>query len=480
MYKIRSLGLAILLAAAIPLRAQEDNSPPKPPAHSYFPLFTDAGNQDQDMQSQQSALNPDENSLTGAQQLTLGSAQLEHSYWVPGFQFQNSFQSNGPSSGAQSGGNWLSMSYILGTLSLLESWRHATLALNYSGGGALSSSSAVPNSHYHQFGLTQAFHWQRWQLQFFDQLSFLPANPFGFGGVSNISTPGVGATLGGNQPGLQPNYVPTQSIYTSFGSRLSNGFVTQIDYSLTRRSSLTAVGSIGILHFLDGNSIDTNDAIFSLGYNYQLTARNTFGLFYRFSGYRYVGISQGYNDHAAQLTFGRKVTGRLALQLFGGPEVTEFRQPIGTATQRVAFSGGATLKYAFKRAELSGSYMRGLSGGSGVLIGSSQDLVQTGLAFQPFRRWQGNLGMGYAHNGQILGNSILTISNAFNSIYASGGLNRSLSPAAQFSVNYTYQHQNTSQSLCPLGSCGSSFGPSFDVHQIWIGFNWRARPFVLH
>src|SRR6202023_3805119 len=84
-------------------------------------------------------------------------------------------------------------------------------------------------------------------------------------------------------------------------------------------------GSYGLLRFVEPGNIDSNDTIFSAGYSYAVTKSDTVGLLYRFSDYRYLGDPQAIGDHVAQVAYGRKVTGRLALQLFIGPEITTFR-----------------------------------------------------------------------------------------------------------------------------------------------------------
>jgi len=51
----------------------------------------------------------------------------------------------------------------------------------------------------------------------------------------------------------------------------------------------------------------------------------------------------------AQLAYGRKITGRIALQLFAGPEVTTFRVPLSGATHKISGSGGAKPDLRFQK-----------------------------------------------------------------------------------------------------------------------------------
>src|SRR5438046_6178775 len=123
---------------------------------------------------------------------------------------------------------------------------------------------------------------------------------------------------------------------TSVGPRYSNSVATDVAYAVSPRASVTVSGSYGLLRFVETGNIDTNDTILGTGYNYALSRNDTIGALYRFSVYRYVRNPQAINDHVAQLAFGRKVTGRMSLQLFAGPGVANFRVPFGGSTDKVS------------------------------------------------------------------------------------------------------------------------------------------------
>ncbi|MBZ5702638.1 MAG: hypothetical protein LAN84_12420 [Acidobacteriia bacterium] len=469
----RLAGALILLAIAIsPAWAQQDDASAKPAARVSLPL--PGGQEDQDTQTQPEALNPDERALTGAQDFTLGIAGIRHSYWVPGFRFENRSRWDDLATGA--GRNWVSTGYFLGTLSFLKASRHSQLAVNYGGGGGVNESSDFQGSSFHQLALSQAIKLRRWQLLFLDEFSYLPESSFGFGGVGNLLAPGVGSDLTAGLPSLQTNYVPSQSLYTTQGPRISNAFVTQVGYSLSARSSLAATGSFGILRFTQTNVPgDTNDAIFSLGYNYEVTSWDSLGVLYRFTGYRFLGNPQKLDDHAAQIAYGRRLTGRLALRLTAGPQVTIFRQLSGTNSQRVGVTSAVSLHYTMERTGLSLSYDRGLTGGSGVLIGATRDQIQTQVTTQLTRKWQGSAGVGYARNKSASGSFQSSAAQAFDTTFASAGVGHTLGRMASFTLNYTFAYQNVNQALCTPGSCGTNY----KQHQIWAGFQWHARPFVI-
>ena len=392
---------------------------------------------------------------------------------MPGFQYSNLVRSD--SLYQSTTPNWNTTSYIVGNLSLLETWNRSQLAVNYSGGGSVSTDQLQGNNYYHQLGLVQAFNWQRWQLIFIDQFSYLPQAQFGFGVSSNLDIPGIGGPLQPSLPGLQTNYQPNQSILTSLGPRYSNSITTQIAYDVSPRSSVTLSGSYGILHFVQIGNIDTNDAIFGMGYNYALSQKDSIGVLYRFSSYRYIGDPQAFNSHAALLAYGHKVTGRVALQLFGGPEVTTFRLPISNEYNRISAAGGATVTYASPRTGLSITYNHGVSGGSGQFTGTNTDQLQNTINYRLSRVWQGNLSFGFARNTSLGPSGTSQGSQAFDSWFAGGGLSRPLGRTANLILGYTAYIQSSRLPVC----VGSACSANYLQHQVSLGFQWHTRPLVL-
>ena len=442
---------------------QDENGKPKPAAHA--PMID---NNDEQNTTDPNALQPDTTPLTGAQTPGLGTTEFRHSYWVPGFTVATTAQSN-PYGGGSSG--WFDTTYLAGNLSLLENWSRSRLALNYSGGGYFSTDGTQGNGTYQQLGVAQSFTWQRWQLQFFDEFAYLPTTQFGFGGLSNIGAPGIGGTLTPGSPGLGNPYVPDQSVLFSNGPRYSNSFATQATFEVSRRGSITLVGSYGILRFTDSGNIGNDDEIGSIGYNYILSKKDTLGVLYRFSGYHYMGFPQALGNHVFNVAYSRRITGRLAFSLFGGPEITTFRIPVGTSTSRIDGAFGTSLSYALKSGGVTFGYTHGTSGGSGVLVGSTEDQVNAGATKQLSRLWtaHGNFGFGRIHGFTPSG---APSSPGYNSYYFGAGLDRPLGRNANLSFGYTAYVQQLNAAAC--SGCGTS-----TQHQISVGFSWHTRPFVL-
>ena len=466
--------LAGALLAEVPvLRAQDQpiDAPPKPAAEAYPPL---GGETDQDASQQKDILQPDNRPLTGLQQTTVGAPFERHSYWIPGIFYHNLIQSNGLLLQG-SGNGWVSRSFVGGNLSLLQNWGRSQLGLNYSGGGDFSSDAGARDGFFHQLGAAQTFNWQRWQLTILDQFSYLPTSQFGFGGGTDLSIPGVGGSLAPGLPGLQPGLSSGQTLFTSTGPQYNNSFATQANYMLTRRSSITIGGVYGILRFTEPGSVESDTALLNAGYNYQITRADTVGVVYRFAAYHFLGNPQAIGDHVAQIAYGRKITGRLALQLFGGVDIPSFRVTVGPRRQQVNGSGSASLNYAFARGSVSLGYSHGTTGGSGVFAGATTDGIQTSAARQLTRVWSGNARFGFARN-RDLGTLSSTPGRTYNAFYGGAGASRPIGRNANFSLAYTAYIETSNQSICTGTVCQTNY----TTHQIAVGFSWHGRPFVLH
>jgi len=461
---------------AVPLGAQqEDEQKPKPAARVLLPLPDLSGDQEDDSANQDrgpQSVQPDNGPLTGVQAPTLGSPVMLHSYWVPGIQYSNTAGSSPLSQPASSG--WASTHYAAGNLSLFEEWRSSSVKVNYSGGRYFSTDSAQDDGQFHQLGLEYQINERRWQLLFIEQFSYLPQSSFGFGAATGLSFPGIGGALGTPISGLQGQYVPSQSNFASAGPRYTSSTAAQLNYQISARSSITFAGVYGILRFVEPGNIESNDPTWTAGYNYALSHKDTIGISYRFSIYQYLGLPQALGDHLAQLNYGRKITGRMALQLAAGPDVTFYRIPMANKSQRNSVSGNATVTYAFKLGGVSLNYSHGVNGGGGLLAGSSADQAGVSANRQLSRTWQGTLNFSYAKNAE-LSNLNGVSSLGYNSWYAGAALNRPLGRDADFSIGYQAQHQSSSLSSCTGPSCSTSYL----VHQITLSFQWHTRPFVL-
>jgi hypothetical protein len=461
-------GAMLLLFAWAPVvcRAQDQpppEEPPKPAARAFPPI----GDTTDDQTPSPDTLLPDGRPLTGVQSATLGRIESPHSYWEPGLQYSNTIQNAYPGS---TNNGWTITNYLAANVNLLESWRSAQLAVNYSGGGDFSTDKTIGNGFFQEIGASQSFSWERWQLQFFDQFSYLPESQFGFGGGTGLGLPG-----GGSAPGIPTTGIGgiSQSLFTSLGPRYNNNFTTQAIYQLSHRTSLNVSGTYGILRFVDKGSINDDNEGASAGVNYQLNKSDTIGVVYHYNRLSYIGEPQTIGDHTISFAYGKKITGRLAFQLLGGPDITTFGVPVGKISREVSGSGSANLTYGLNRGSLALSYNHGVTAGSGVFAGAITDQVSASVNHQFTRLWSGQANMGFAKNRSIVDAGS---QNSYNSFFVGGGISRPFGPDANFSVAYSARIQDMD---APVGCMGAACSTSFTQHQITMNFQWHTRPLVL-
>jgi hypothetical protein len=355
----------------------------------------------------------------------------------------------------------------------LEAWPHAHLGLNYSGGGYFSTNNEG-NGNYQQVGFVQSFDWRRWQLQFFDDFAYLPTSQFGFGGLSGIGAPGVGGSLSPAPPLLNGVYLPNQTILVSNGPRYSNSFAAQANFAVSRRGSITLTGSYGLLRFTNPGNIDNDDEIGSIGYNYAVTKNDSLGVLYRFTAYHFTGVSQAIGDHTFNLAYGRKITGRLGLSLFAGPEIVTFRVPVGTTTQQTNLSIGASLTYGFEWGGVTVSYNHGTNGGSGILTGATGDNINANARRRITRVWSARANFGYGREHAFA--AITAAAPSYNNYFLGAGLDRPIGRNSLLSFGYTAYIVNTNQAACGIIVCTAG---TYTQHQLAVGYQWHTRPFVL-
>jgi len=238
---------------------------------------------------------------------------------------------------------------------------------------------------------------------------------------------------------------------------------------------VTMGGLYSLLRFTEEGNIESDQYVGNLGYNRQITRNNTIGLQYRYNAYHFLNDPQAIGDHTFQVVFGRKITGRLALTLSAGPEVTNYRipQPPSTKTQYVTGSGGATLSYLVPKGSLTANYFHGVTSGSGVFAGATADQVSAAAARHISRVWSGELHGGFARNRNsetAQGVNTTNYDAFFGGITAARPLGRN----ATFSLGYTAYVQKTGSS-----GCASNCNSTFTTNQITVGVSWHARPFVL-
>ena len=146
-----------------------------------------------------------------------------------------------------------------------------------------------------------------------------------------------------------------------------------------------------MLDSLDDSQLNYGNVIFTAGYNYQISRQNTIGLSYQFSSFNYSNFDQSIKNNIIAVSYARRITGKLAFQASGGPDIALIRMPLTTAPANVRWIRGrngdaqvgymtqiygsfnAALQYQLKQVGMSAAYSHGVTGGSGVLAGAVTD-----------------------------------------------------------------------------------------------------------
>lgn len=469
-----------------PTQSPVQSAPPIPAYHS--PLASIADNGDADANADPQKLGPDTRSLAGAQDLSLGVPPLTQSYWEPRFNLTTTGDSNPLIPSATGSNGWTTWTSVMAGIDFHRTSGDSDLTLNYTGGGMISNDGSASNSTLQQFGFNDKISWRRSSLTIIDQLNYVPDMTIGYGGLSGLTLPGGGSL------GLQQGFIPGQSILTPMGEQLTNSFVTQDDTYLTARSSLTFVGGYSLLHYYGDNLLDMGDATFQGGYNYQMSRQDTFAVLYRFSAYRYSNFGQSINDNMVQLSYGRRVTGKLAFKVAAGPELSFFETPIAPTTsstggtgstgtgsagssttsssRQIYWSLNSSLTYQLQRTGLVLSYNHGLGGGSGVLAGAVTDTVTGTVNRQMSRTVSGGVNLGFSRSTGLSISGTTPSSQTYN--YWFGGVNftRPWSRTWNLTLSYQMQYQGSNSAFCIGPTCGTSIMRNM----ITLGLAWHARP----
>jgi len=482
---------AIIFAVVISVRAAQAQEQPAPdqtqqpqqqpeqqqgaeqPIPAYkSPLASQADNGD--TISGPTELAPDDRPLTGIQDLSLGVPLDRHSYWQPHAEVDFVGDSEPPEGNL---GGWTAWSTVIGGVDAHRYSGNSQLTFDYLGGGVFSTGGGAGNGIIQDANLEAQFTFRRWTLTLIDELRYTPELAFGnlgFGGIATTIVVPIGLPFGGDQ-----------TILSEFGQRLTNATAIQADVKLSRRSSLTFSGGYSELYFFDQDLLNSTEIYAQAGYNHQLSKLDSIGVSYVFNGFRYSNFSQSIDTHTVLLSYGRRVTGRLAFQIAAGPQyalfatglscgATGINVPACGSTNELLWSLSTTLSYQLERTGFFASYFHGVTGGSGVLAGAIGDTVQGKVSRQLTRTLTGDVEVGYARNTglEVALPNFPSLNGTFDYWNAGGHLTHPIGRTFQLIMGYQFQYQNSDVTFCQGTNCAGSYSRNL----ISVGLAWRGRP----
>lgn len=456
-------------------RAQQQNSSTLPiPAYSP-PLSgtVEAVNAGQEGSPNQTGSTPQP--LSSVQNITLG-VESGRSYWQPHIDVFGTADSNPEQTGA--GPDWITWTSVSAGVDIHKISGISDLDLSYTSGGMYSNQNNVSNGIVQGLSFADKLSFRRSSLSFFDQASYLPEAALGFGGLGGAGLPQNGFNL----PGLAFN--TGQNVLTGRGKMLNNSDAIEFEELVSRRSSLTFSGGYSLLHYFGSNSSLVDYGVVNArgGYNRQLTSKDTLAFIYTFEDFRYSNSSQSLVDHTAQVSYGRRISGKLAFQVAAGPDVYFSKTLAGggagaetsaAADTEVRWSLNSSLQYQRRRYGLGVSYNHGVNGGAGVLIGAEADTVTASVTRQMSRTFSSGFTGGYSRNQGLPGAGALA-NQAYN--YWFGGLNLTepLRGTLGLTISYQAQYQTSNNAACIGPTCGASILR----HLVSVGLGWHERPLL--
>ena len=409
---------------------------------------------------------PDQHTLASVEDAGVGSLEGSHNRFDSSLMFTQGGQSGYPGSTAQTG--LASTTIFGGRVDFEHTWSRYRLLAFYNGGETLYYPNVQQNLAYHNFDVGQEITWKRWMLRARYDLLASPQADFGGQGMGG---PGLWGGLSVSPGDVLPavigtNFVPSETILTGQAMRLRHTALGEVDYSWSRRSRLTLAGSYGILHFNTSGYLSSRGLTAQAGYEYSLDPKNTIGVLGAYGRTDFVGTSIFTDTYSAELSFGRKITGRLALQLAAGPQQIRLLHTSADDTRIWSWATHDALTYQRRRTALSLSYLHGFTGGSGVLFGARSQMFTAGLSRQFTRYWMASVNSGYARNdglGPFSGTSY-SYNTWFNGVNAGREMSR------HFNVNFSYgiQHQSNA-TVCPVVSCGTNA----NQHTFGVTVRWH-------
>lgn len=483
---LATMGALVLGAPIARAQQQEPDQSTQPtqaaqPIPAYHsPLASASDNGPDEGAYDPQKLSPDTRSLTGVQDLSLGLPPLTHSYWQPRFNLNSTIDTNPlNANGMNSLTSWTSFS---GGIDIHRISGNSAMTLSYLGGGSFSNDGESSNGVIQGLNFVDRFTYRRFAISIFDQLMYAPQTSFGAGDF------GGGPTLpGGGSTGLGGGYAPGQTVLTARGQRITNSTDGELDVFLTGRSSLTFVGGYTLLDTIDDSQLNYGNVILSAGYNYQISRTNTFGISYLFSSFNYTNFDQSIRTNVISVSYARRITGKLAFQISGGPNVAFIRMPItpasgtpggtdapttSSSTDVYAYFNSA-LQYQLRRATLAASYNHSVTGGSGVLAGSLTDNVSGSVSRTISRTFSGSWNVGYSRNKGLAVNGPVTANQIYDYWFTGFSLAHPIGRSLNLSLSYQLQYQTSNATICTPGAVCPT---SVTRNTISFGLGWRKPP----
>ena len=377
----------------------------------------------------------------------------------------------------------------LGGLTMQRLWNRYQLAAAYVGGVGYYNQSGLGLRQIHELQAQQTMLWKTGQFAIRDSFSYLPEGTFGYGsyggaGGFQLGLGGIGEGMGiiGSAFGGHYGMLGSNQLGTlGEAPHITNVVVADVVESLTPRSSVTAAGSYGLVHFTDNNSqnlINSRQYGGQAGYNYSISAKDQIAITGGFMGFEFPGVVGADNVHTevVQLMYGHRISGRMDLVMGAGPQWTRISDPLSGTNTRLTGSGQFTLRYRFRKTSLAASYQRYDTSGSGFFAGGQSDIARLSLT-RPFgRRYTAQADMGFARTKRLQSVDLGVNADSFDYAFAGFAVRRQFGYNWGAFLAYQWNDQILDKSFCTAGVPCNRISVR---HVLTIGVDWHFHPIRL-
>jgi hypothetical protein len=341
-------------------------------------------------------------------------------------------------------------SALSGNLAYQGTSQRLPFSLLFAGGVLLPNQQGQGVTTFQNIAVSQGYVTRTWIFNVSDTFSFLPQSPTtGLSGVAGVGDLGVVPISG-------PTDGPAGGVFSLSGDRIGNSLSGSAERQLGRATSISAVGSWSVLHFLgDSNAdpygLDTTQVTGSVALNRRLDARSSASINAVYSDFTYGGSTQtnplftapNIETRGINVSYQRSLSRSLSAGVSVGPQwVSSSNSALVPSALNLAVT--ASLSYHRRFTTASVAYSRGVNGGSGVLPGALSDSISGGVGRPIGRAWVASLSAGYTHTSGLaeLGfPGSAPIQADFNTVYGGGQVTRSISEHFSGYASYTIQDQ---------------------------------------
>jgi hypothetical protein len=372
----------------------------------------------------------------------------------------------------------------LGGLTLQRLWNRYQFAAAYVGGVGYYNRAGDGLKQIHELQAQQSLLWRTGQLTVRDSFSYLPEGSFGYGayggaGGFQLGLGGMGEGMGVMGSGFGGHFGQFGS--GQFGSlgqapRITNVALVDVVQGISPRTSVTAAGSYGLVHFTDDSSgfVNSRQAGGQAGLSHSLSAKDQVAFTYGFQSFHFPGVlgANNINSHVVQGMYGHRITGRMDFVLGAGPQWTRIQDPLLGTTTRLTVAGRFSLRYRFRLTNTALSFERFDTSGSGFFAGAVSNIARAQASRKLGRRYTGQVNLGFAHNQRLQSAALGVAATSYNYGFAGFGLRR------QFNYNWGaflgYQWNDQIFDTCPV--VGTNCNRISVRHVLTVGVDWHFRP----